>query len=279
MEDDRWIWRTVRRIIALMRPQIVFLENVPGLRRSGGLATILGDLARLRYDAEWDCIAASEVGANHQRDRLWILAYTDNDRHPLWKARRNRERVPKAERGGVSGVDSDATSSRFHGSPQQGEYVQRWAHEAARFGDVCSDPMRFGRPRQQIHKGQQATERGRAEAAGCSYAKSGGFSGDRRVSGQSGYVAEFCCDAASERLEERNGIYPGWPAHTATEAHGWWDVEPDMGLLVDGSAARMGRLTVDEPARAERLHALGNGVVPFQAAFAFRLLARRAGLI
>ena len=40
---------------------------------------VLGSLAALGYDAEWHCIPASAVGAPHRRDRIWIVAYPDND--------------------------------------------------------------------------------------------------------------------------------------------------------------------------------------------------------
>lgn len=43
------------------------------------LGVILGDLAASGYDARWDCIPASAVGANHQRDRAWILAWRSTD--------------------------------------------------------------------------------------------------------------------------------------------------------------------------------------------------------
>jgi DNA (cytosine-5)-methyltransferase 1 len=40
-----------------------------------GLGRVLGDLAACGYDAEWDCIPASAVGAPHRRDRVWLVAY------------------------------------------------------------------------------------------------------------------------------------------------------------------------------------------------------------
>src|SRR5678809_431233 len=39
------------------------------------MGTVLGDLSALGYDAIWDCVPASAVGAPHQRDRVWIIAY------------------------------------------------------------------------------------------------------------------------------------------------------------------------------------------------------------
>jgi DNA (cytosine-5)-methyltransferase 1 len=53
------------------------IENVSALR-SRGLDQVLGGLAALGYDAEWHCIPASAVGAPHQRDRIWVVAYADS---------------------------------------------------------------------------------------------------------------------------------------------------------------------------------------------------------
>lgn len=40
---------------------------------SRGLGTILGDLASMGFDARWGVLGAADVGANHQRDRIWIV--------------------------------------------------------------------------------------------------------------------------------------------------------------------------------------------------------------
>jgi DNA (cytosine-5)-methyltransferase 1 len=70
------LWSEYARLIGLVRPQYVIVENVAALL-SRGLDTVLGDLAALGYDTEWHCIPASYVGALHRRDRVWIVAYPD----------------------------------------------------------------------------------------------------------------------------------------------------------------------------------------------------------
>lgn len=72
------LWGEYRRLIGELRPRFVIVENVPGLL-SLGMATVLGDLAALGYDAIWDCIPAAAVGAPHIRDRVWIVAYPDSE--------------------------------------------------------------------------------------------------------------------------------------------------------------------------------------------------------
>jgi len=67
------LWKQYARIIAALRPAIVWAENVGALVRRG-LDVVLEDLAALGYDAEWMCLRASDVGAPHGRKRLFLLA-------------------------------------------------------------------------------------------------------------------------------------------------------------------------------------------------------------
>lgn len=72
------LWREVVRAIRVVRPRFALLENVAALLRRG-MDRVLGDLAEIGHDAEWDCISAAAVGALHRRDRVWISAYPDAD--------------------------------------------------------------------------------------------------------------------------------------------------------------------------------------------------------
>lgn len=63
------------RVIRVVGPQYVVLENVAAIL-ANGLDTVLGELAEAGFDAEWACIPASAVGACHQRDRWWLVAYS-----------------------------------------------------------------------------------------------------------------------------------------------------------------------------------------------------------
>lgn len=81
MSDDRWLWPQFARIVGVVRPRFVLLENVAGLLtlddgRAWG--SVLGDLAALGYDAEWGLFRASDAGAPHRRERLFCLAHADS---------------------------------------------------------------------------------------------------------------------------------------------------------------------------------------------------------
>lgn len=75
-DDERWTWPHIVNCLRLVRPSFAFLENVPGLRSSGGLDAVLTDLAALGFDAEWCSLRASDAGASHERERVFILAHT-----------------------------------------------------------------------------------------------------------------------------------------------------------------------------------------------------------
>lgn len=70
------LWFEYARIIRELRPRVVLVENVPALL-TRGLDRVLGDLATIGYDAEWDCIPAAFIGANHLRDRIFVVAYSE----------------------------------------------------------------------------------------------------------------------------------------------------------------------------------------------------------
>jgi DNA (cytosine-5)-methyltransferase 1 len=66
------------RIICEVGPEYVFVENSPMLV-SRGLGAVLGDLSSMGFDAKWGIVGAKDVGANHQRDRIWIVAHSNSN--------------------------------------------------------------------------------------------------------------------------------------------------------------------------------------------------------
>ncbi|MDI9407783.1 MAG: DNA cytosine methyltransferase [Candidatus Pacebacteria bacterium] len=80
------LWSEIVRLVGELRPQYVIVENVaallagPSERRGGWFGRVLGDLAECGYDAEWENIPASALGAPHRRERVWLCAYPSEDR-------------------------------------------------------------------------------------------------------------------------------------------------------------------------------------------------------
>lgn len=129
------LWREYRRIVADVRPRFVFVENVPGLFTADdgwAFGEVLGDLAALGFDAAWDVFRASDVGAPHRRERVFLLAYRDDCGRDGWtrespvgdadgqrRAERNRAAVTeRAELRGAGGAVGRI--SRIGAEPRMG---------------------------------------------------------------------------------------------------------------------------------------------------------------
>lgn len=79
------VWTCVMDAVRHLRPPLLVLENVAALRwRGRGFDRVLGDLASAGYDTQWCCVRASDVGAPHQRERVFVAA------HPVRQRRGTR---------------------------------------------------------------------------------------------------------------------------------------------------------------------------------------------
>ena len=68
------LWSEFYRVICELRPRYVVVENVAALLVRG-MDVVLGELASCGYDAEWQVLSAAAFGAQHIRERVFILAY------------------------------------------------------------------------------------------------------------------------------------------------------------------------------------------------------------
>jgi len=82
-DDPRHLWPEMLRIVRESNPTWVVGENVFGFTTwSNGMVfeTCCSDLENLGYSVQSFVIPACAIGANHRRDRCWIVAYSDNAR-------------------------------------------------------------------------------------------------------------------------------------------------------------------------------------------------------
>jgi DNA (cytosine-5)-methyltransferase 1 len=116
--DDRHLWPYVRDAIDTLRPEYAVLENVSG-HITLGFANVLSDLATIGFDAEWGTFRASDVGAPHQRKRLFIIAYPARG---TWGEGQGRD-YQKSERSTrlathtgspITNTDSDGHGQQLH---------------------------------------------------------------------------------------------------------------------------------------------------------------------
>lgn len=128
-DDERWLWPEFARLVRFLRPRYVLVENTPGLL-TAGMGDVLGDLAKLRYDAEWSLLPACALGASHPRERVFIVAQSIG-------ARGNGRRI------------AEAWPSRPAGpSPRSGPATVRpWTLEPEVCGTAHGVPSRLHRLR------------------------------------------------------------------------------------------------------------------------------------
>ena len=78
-ESRSGLFYELMRVIRLVRPKFVIMENVAAILNNG-LDIVLGELSEAGYDAEWSIISASSLGACHRRSRWWLIAYPNGFR-------------------------------------------------------------------------------------------------------------------------------------------------------------------------------------------------------
>ena len=79
-ETRSGLFYELMRVIRLVRPKYIVLENVAAILNNG-LGIVLGELASAGFDCEYACIPASALGACHKRDRFWLVGYPSDSQH------------------------------------------------------------------------------------------------------------------------------------------------------------------------------------------------------
>lgn len=113
-ETRSGLWGEFHKAIRILRPRYVVIENVSALSNLG-LDIVLADLAQVGYDAEWIDLRASDFGAPHRRERLFIVAYPNNKRHES-----TNEEVCAGRNASYNGCSDvpHSSSERFQGQQQ-----------------------------------------------------------------------------------------------------------------------------------------------------------------
>ena len=229
------MWREMARIIREVRPRFVFVENSPMLT-SRGLGAVLGDLATMGFDAKWGVLGAADIGANHQRDRIWIraewsgqLPHAQHDRIRWWE--QQQESIEKEER------RSQISDSDCLGLDEPETEWDRFCERK-----ICQN------------KSDNRSEV-RSEIVGCNqFGNEEEISNTQVIGLQGSGKHEQPIDSKTSRQGKADGLIYG-------RSSDFWATEPNVGRVVDGLASRM-----------DRIKAIGNGQVPLCAATAWRLL-------
>jgi DNA (cytosine-5)-methyltransferase 1 len=95
-DDPRHLWPEYFRLVKECRPTWVIGENVSGHIKLG-LDTVITDLESEDYAVRPFSISASSIGANHQRERVWIVANSRRPRGPWSELREENENETRKE--------------------------------------------------------------------------------------------------------------------------------------------------------------------------------------
>lgn len=238
--DVRWLWPECARIIGELRPDFALLENVPGLLNTG-MGDVLGDLSAIGYDAEWQVISAADVGAPHLRERVWIVAYPNDERE-----QQSRRNLREGRRWA-----SDSCEARVAHAEEQPVGAGLCADEPGRqWGGRSCDGGGSGYMADSDSDGRGTrTERLRREARpDTAWGGQRSTLADGIGSGLEGHAGN---GARSRGRQEQDRSISAARVFRGELPAGEWPVEPNVGRVAYGI-----------PARVDRLKGLGNAVVP-----------------
>jgi len=302
-DDERHLWPHVLRALREMAPRLAILENVRG-HLSLGFDVVLADLADLGWSAEWGVVRASDAGAPHQRARLFIVAYPSRDRrNQRWAESTGLLWGPDAAQRGHR-LPADASCRQQPWPPADGHELQLAAQCCDR---VVADTQCCGRERCGSLELTGSPKDAARNCQGFADANVTGLEGPQSARGRLLLDGSSTADAASsERRTSKPDHLPeaSRPATEPRECVAWGDYAPAIarwehvigrGAPAPTEPGRTGnpRLSprfvewmmglpdgwVTDPAigisRNDQLKALGNGVVPQQAALALSLLLPR----
>lgn len=105
------LFKEIARLASELRPQFVFLENVPAIT-SRGLREVTGTMAGLGFDCRWLMLSAAEVGAPHKRNRWFLLGHAKRQR--LEGHRENSRKKEESKFGNSSALaDTNSLYKRY----------------------------------------------------------------------------------------------------------------------------------------------------------------------
>ena len=150
-KDPRHLWPEYFRLIKELRPTWVIGENVSGHIKLG-LDTVLENLESEGYSVRTFSISAASIGANHQRERIWIVANSNSSRNKGEKSRSIREKDEKEERNRQvdsttrfpDGTDSIVTKNKSESEVEHVEDTRRSLRQRSEFRGVNENEIRQG---------------------------------------------------------------------------------------------------------------------------------------
>tara|TARA_R110002051_G_scaffold304721_1_gene374229 strand:+ start:3682 stop:4926 length:1245 start_codon:yes stop_codon:yes gene_type:complete len=310
VEDPRHLFPFILDGIKQCQPRFVFLENVEGIlskytaEGEPVLLHVLRSLEEAGYRATWGIFSASEVGAPHQRKRIFILGDSNSDEPieirgdygevPGSPEEEGQEQCSSLPGGTGELADSIGAGLEGHSGHEQGEAGQEGLGPSGSTAE-SSLPPGIARPPEKEGLAVTNGDRGSAGIPKKGYNKEGlqeyaiaDHSGNRPLwpsrPGEAQYSWEeprVVGDSKSKGLQEREESEQQQPVSSTEHPDGEpedGETQSELGGAVDGSPGGLDSAIRGVDAitnRVDRLRLLGNGVLPLVAEKAFRTLYER----
>jgi DNA-cytosine methyltransferase len=207
--DPRHLWPAMHNAIRVLRPRYALMENVRG-HLSLGFGRVLGDLAEIGYDAEWQVIPAAAVGAPHKRDRVFIVAYPNDTG--------NRTPERRIDYDGATQIKKRQIFSQFE----------------------------FGRHSTNVANAESKQSNGRQSASDTKQPKQKRLQKQVRTSGadvvdtDSEFVGQY--GSSSDVANQGRQRHDQRERQKTNDFGQWWEVEPNVGRVANGVSDRVDRL-------------------------------------
>ena len=272
------LWTEMARLVGEIRPPFVFVENSPMLTSRGGVR-VIADLTSLGYDTKWTVMGAADVGAPHQRDRMWIVGKAPHA-HFIGLQRPTHKRILESKGSSQLQVEQPRNQGKVgKQNPRQREFLSHPQHDRDGWREQQqeSSTQEDGDVANTCNQGLWSCGRGNGgefdaenrewsdnQTRGRTNVKSSQFGKSQNLEEKVSYSTSIRPQGQREYEQSINSTQNGdWKANILEPigTPDQWSTEPELGRVADGVAHRV-----------DRLKAIGNGQVPLCAASAWRLL-------
>ena len=277
-DDPRHLWPFIAAGIRLMQPRFCFFENVEG-HISLGLRAVIEELAELGYTATWGIFSAAEVGAPHQRKRVFILAHRREQGLERYAQHELLCDQPGRNAAGQNGPSADAGLLGACWPSRPGQPQHEWEPPRV-VGNATVMQRDGGDDHAGISNGTEPLPEP-GDTGGPVVVHTAGIAERERPeaigSAQSDWTGEICMgEPMQSGLDGATGSGlhgEGWASLQSAEGC-IRQAQPPLGGDADGPAGGLdyGQLCIASDNRTDELRLLGNGVVPATAYLAFTTL-------
>ena len=298
-KDPRHLFPYIKNAIRTIQPQWVFLENVAGIisaKLQGDewadpagtpvLLHVLRELERVGYSSAWGVFSAVEVGATHQRKRVFILAN---------RCGAGLERFGPTQGGNSEGWQEPVGHIGTGGLPNRkwparpGETQHEW--EEPRVVGAVDNPNSGGhRAKDEVCTGRdgalssgpyvgdtEGRQIRRGKSGNLGEAAQGGESKSTTVADPSAELADTGHSKSPRRDKAQEGGQGQPRGEPSSQNRGdgkkqiSQQTQPQLGGATNGPPSGVDPIVN----RVDRLRLIGNGVVPNTAAKAFSELIKK----